>query len=43
MTEKRACILLGEIALYEHRFDQAVELATQGQVSIESCERILLN
>ncbi|CAF0762870.1 unnamed protein product [Rotaria sordida] len=29
--EKRAYILLGEIALYEHRFDQAIDLAMQGQ------------
>jgi hypothetical protein len=25
---------LGEIALHEHRFDQAIELAMQGQVMI---------
>jgi len=24
---------LGEIALYEHRYDQAIELAMQGQVN----------
>ncbi|CAF1356153.1 unnamed protein product [Adineta steineri] len=29
--EKRAYILLGEIALHEHRFDQAIDLAMQGQ------------
>ncbi|CAF4970783.1 unnamed protein product, partial [Rotaria sp. Silwood1] len=31
ICEKRAYILLGEIALYEHRFDQAIDLAMQGQ------------
>ncbi|CAF4031131.1 unnamed protein product, partial [Rotaria sp. Silwood2] len=29
--ETRAYILLGEIALYEHRFDQAIDLAMKGQ------------
>lgn len=32
ICEKRAYILLGEIALHEHRFDQAIELSMQGQV-----------
>lgn len=32
VCEKRAFILLGEIALHEHRFDQAMDLAMQGQV-----------
>ena len=36
LCEKRACILLGEIALYEHRYDQAIELAMQGQVNNQS-------
>ncbi|CAF3402753.1 unnamed protein product [Rotaria sp. Silwood1] len=31
ICEKRAYILLGEIALYDHRFDQAIDLAMQGQ------------
>ena len=31
--EKRAYVLLGEIALHEHRYDQAIELAMQGQVT----------
>jgi hypothetical protein len=26
---------LGEIALHEHRFDQAIELAMQGQVKLK--------
>ncbi|CAF1033824.1 unnamed protein product, partial [Didymodactylos carnosus] len=31
ITEKKACVLLGEIALHEKRFEQAIELAIQGQ------------